>query len=300
MRTTWTMTPAGEIRGIDIRGATATGAQTYGCGDVMAETTKMCSNRIMPKAIERCVSAAVLGIVALGPAVVSAAGADPAMAGTYRCASYNVSGGGGSCRNIPRLTLNADGSYQYSTTRGRWTMENGKLLLSESKLWGPATVLGRDTIRFEYDHRGWRHVVTWTCQDCGSMAARRDRRAESSTPKTGETFIGVSLTLHFDGAIGGVSGFTIVPAEAARRYGHNAPLPENAVQGLAWETSATSVALATGAKSKLLGGKRYVVFLSWPRETIPVAILDLPAVNEDYSGTLKATLQGDAVLASLY
>ncbi|MBI3897796.1 MAG: hypothetical protein HY308_05790 [Gammaproteobacteria bacterium] len=94
--------------------------------------------------------------------------AEAAVAGTYRCASYNVSGGAGSCRNMPRLALNADGSYQYSSTRGRWRVADGKLVLSESKLWGPGKILGHGSIRFEYDYRGWHHVVTWLCQACGS------------------------------------------------------------------------------------------------------------------------------------
>ncbi len=245
------------------------------------------------------VAAAVLAAALLAAAMSAAAGTTVALEGTYRCASYNVSGGGGSCRHMPRLTLHADGSYQYSSTRGRWRVEDGKLLLSESKLWGAGTILGRDTIRFEYDYRGWRHVVTWTCQPCGSTAS--GGAAVRATPgnAAASPSVGVSLTLRFDQAIGGVSTFTIVPAESVQGYGHNTPLPENAVQGLARETGATTVALGTNVNNKLPSGRRYVVFLSWPRETIPVAILDLPATNQDYVGTLAATLDGASVLARL-
>lgn len=106
----------------------------------------------------------------------------------------------------------------------------------------------------------------------------------------------MSLVLEFDMPVGGVSGFTIVPAEAAASYTHNAPLPEGAVQGVAMETRPTTVALGTNRYNKLRSGRQYVVFLSWPAETIAVAVLDLPSVNSDYTTTLHATLDGASVL----
>ncbi|MBI2314027.1 MAG: PDZ domain-containing protein [Betaproteobacteria bacterium] len=211
--------------------------------------------------------------------------------GTYRCASYNVSGGGGSCRNFQPLVLHPDGAYQYSSTRGQWRVQGGRLVLSESTLWGPGEIIGQDTLRFEYDYRGWHHVVTWVCQECGAAGAGggTDFPRASGAPQRG-SYAGVTLTLEFDTAVGGVSGFVIVPAEAAGRYTHNAPLPEGAVQGLAWETGANAVRLATSRNNKLMGGRRYVVFLSWPRETLPVAVLDLPPTDRDYTATLPARL----------
>jgi len=105
------------------------------------------------------------------------------------------------------------------------------------------------------------------------------------------------LMIGFDRAIGGVSSFVIVPVEHARGYTHNASLPPGAVQGLARETGPTTVALTTNRDNRLVNGRRYVVFLSWPRESIPVAVLDLPAAAGDYSATLAATLDGAGVLA---
>lgn len=128
---------------------------------------------------------------------------------------------------------------------------------------------------------------------CG---AKRRRSWEARGSATKGSYVGVSLTLEFGTDVGGVSSFTIVPAELARSYTHNAPLPEGSVQGLAWETSLSKVALATNRNNQLMSGKQYVVFLSWPRETIPVAILDLPPVSRDYSTTLQATLDGAGVL----
>jgi hypothetical protein len=217
--------------------------------------------------------------------------------GVYRCSSYNVSGGGGSCRNMPLLVLYPDGTYQYSSRRGRWSVRNDTLFLSKSTLWGPGKILGSNTIRFEYDYRGWHHVVTWVCTDCAS--SQPNESPEASESSSSSTYVGVSLVLEFTTAVGGVSSFTIVPVEHARSYTHNAPLPEGAVQGLAWEKSTTQVTLATNRNNKLLSGKRYVVFLGWPRETIPVAILDLPATRTDYTATLPATLDGESVLARI-
>lgn len=230
----------------------------------------------------------------LGATTMLCAFALPAVAqvlqpGTYRCASYNVSGGGGSCRTFQPLVLSADGTYRHSSTRGRWRVQGARLLLSESTLWGPGEVIGNDTIRFEYDYRGWRHIVTWICEECSAGSAGREA-AEGSGGSPPAGHVGVTLTLEFDQPIGGVSGFVIVPAESAGRYTHNAPLPQGAIQGLAWETGPNLVHLATNRYNKLVTGRRYVVFLSWPRETLPVAMLDLPLMERDYTATLRARL----------
>ena len=65
------------------------------------------------------------------------------------------------------------------------------------------------------------------------------------------------------------------------------PAP-SAVQGLAREAGPSAVTLETSRDNKLTSGRRYVVFLSWPRETLPVAILDLPSTDGDYTATLPA------------
>jgi hypothetical protein len=235
--------------------------------------------------IKRCLSrVTALFCAALIPVAVQAL-----QPGTYRCASYNVSGGGGSCRTFQQLVLNPDGTYLYSSTQGQWRVQAGRLLLSASTLWGTGEVLGDDAVRFKYDYRGWRHVVTWTCQTCAAGGVTRPATGRLDAPQAGGS-VGVTLSLKFDQSVGGVSGFVIVPAESAGGYTHNAPLPQGAVQGLAWETSPNIVQIATSRANKLMTGRRYVVFLAWPRETLPVAILDLPATDRDYTATLPAQL----------
>jgi hypothetical protein len=153
--------------------------------------------------------------------------------GTYRCSSYNVSGGGGSCRYMRPFVLGPDGSYTYGSSRGRGRTIGHTLLLSNSRLWGPGEILHQRTIRFTYAYRGWRHTVTWRCQDCESAAGGGAEAADG-------TRRGVSLMLEFRQSIGGVSDYTIVPAENARTYSQNAALPEGALQGLAWASGANT------------------------------------------------------------
>lgn len=241
------------------------------------------------------VPAVTAAILSGSSIAVAQSSRDGLAAGSYRCTSYNVSGAGGSCVNFPRLVLNADGTYQYSSTTGEWTVIGGRLYLSASQLWGPGLVLGRDTVRFEYDYNGRHMTVTWVCAGCSAEVA--PPAAPGSGPATGGPSIGVTLTLQFRESISGVSGYVIVPATAARTYEHNAPLPPGAVMGLASEAGSTSVRLNTNRDNRLPGGRRYVVFLSWPRESIPVAVLDLPSVTTDYTATLDATLDGASVLA---
>ena len=245
-----------------------------------------------------CLPAAALVIALLAPQGATAASGAPAP-GTYRCSSYNVSGGGGSARNMPPLVLNADGSYRFSSTRGRWAVRGGRLLLSSSRIWGPGEILGPGTIRFTYDYRGWRQVVTWTCQACAGGDREPAGAAVARGPAHAGASVGVSLTLEFTRSVGGVSGFVIVPAAAARGYTRNAPLPAGAVEGLAWTRGATEVVLQTSRDNQLASGRRYVVFLAWPAEIVPVAVLDLPATTGDYTVRLPATLDGAGVLAGL-
>ncbi len=109
----------------------------------------------------------IAALLTIGVAPDTITQAQGLAAGTYRCSSYNVSGGSGSCRTMPQLVLKPDGTYQHSSTHGRWDIQGGKLVLSASKLWGPGTILGKDTVRFEYDFRDLHHTVTWICAECG-------------------------------------------------------------------------------------------------------------------------------------
>lgn len=88
--------------------------------------------------------------------------------GQYRCWSYNVSGGGGSCKLAPPLVLNPDASYRMSSEQGSYKIRNGSLILSESKIRGPGKLENGNRIMFEYDYNGKHHTVTYLCQECAA------------------------------------------------------------------------------------------------------------------------------------
>lgn len=103
--------------------------------------------------------------LALGVVAVSHA-AEPGIAGHYRCLSYNVSGGGGSCRLAPPLVLTPDGGYHLSSEKGTWRVTDGRVHLSASKIRGPGKLMPDGRIVFEYPYRGWQHTITYGCTDC--------------------------------------------------------------------------------------------------------------------------------------
>src|ERR1039457_5470609 len=102
------------------------------------------------------------GIGALLPSVSFA----QSIAGQYRCWSF-ISGGSGSC--IPLLlVLNSDGTYQMSSEKGTYKVQEGKVVLSESKIRGPGKLAAGNRIVFEYDLNGVHRMVTYLCQSCGA------------------------------------------------------------------------------------------------------------------------------------
>lgn len=92
--------------------------------------------------------------------------ADSSIAGTYRCRSYNVSGGGGSCKLAPIMVLKPDGTYNMSSEHGTYKVKGDQIFLSESKIRGPGKIMAGNQIVFEYSYRGLQHTVTYGCQDC--------------------------------------------------------------------------------------------------------------------------------------
>ena len=132
------------------------------------------------------------------------------LAGTYRCVSYNVGGGGGSCRNTPPLVLQSDGSYQMSGERGHYSVRGGLLHLDQSKLRGDGRIQGNQIV-FQYQYRGLAQVVTYQRQGGNVMAASavRAEQAHASVP--------VDLTIIFrqrDGWIDWVNSAKLIPRAA--------------------------------------------------------------------------------------
>ena len=110
------------------------------------------------------------------------------IAGTYRCASFNVGGRGGRCTSPP-LILRADGTYQMSSEKGRYVVKNGLLALSASKIRGPGHILGNNIV-FEYRYAGLVQTVTYR------------RSPDSTAPaapgaSSAESLVSVDLTIVF-------------------------------------------------------------------------------------------------------
>jgi len=105
------------------------------------------------------------------PAVAAQAQAG-VLPGVYRCWSFNISGGAGSCRLSPPITIRADGTYDDVAAQGTWRARGNRITFSESKSRGPGVVAG-NRIVFEYDFRGMHHTVTYVCQDCGGGGGTR-------------------------------------------------------------------------------------------------------------------------------
>jgi hypothetical protein len=92
--------------------------------------------------------------------------------GVYRCWSFEISGGAGSCRLSPPITIRADGTYDDMATQGKWRARGNRITFSESRSRGPGLVTG-NRIVFDYDFRGMHNTVTYVCQECGAAAATR-------------------------------------------------------------------------------------------------------------------------------
>jgi hypothetical protein len=115
------------------------------------------------------------------------------------------------------------------------------------------------------------------------------------------SIVGVTLTLRFrlTESIGGFTGQMIIPAEFARDYRHRQPPPPGAIQGQAWLIGPNTVRLNTNRLSGLEAGRQYVVFLMYTGETAPVAVLDLPETDADFTAEIDATLDRASVLARI-
>lgn len=88
------------------------------------------------------------------------------LSGTYRCSSYDVSGGSGSCRNMQPIILGTDSTYQMFPERGTYKVDGDRIMLSESPYRGAGQLQNGNQIVFEYEHRGLRHTVVYLCRNC--------------------------------------------------------------------------------------------------------------------------------------
>lgn len=210
--------------------------------------------------------------------------------GIYRCWSYNVSGGGGSCRLAPPIVIHADGTYQESSARGTYRVSGNRIFFSESTVRGAGMISGENQVSFEYDYRGWRHNVTYLCQDCGV-----GRQAAPVAPASGApgALVWAQIRLQFpapDGYLGWANSAHLVPFEHAAAFaasGAATPPPGSATGSAYLDGRQTVIANFR----KATGGRDYVLFLDSGRERIPVASLHLPASPAEQTISVNASLK---------
>jgi len=205
------------------------------------------------------------------------------MAGSYRCFSYNVSGGGGGdCRLFAPIVLNADGTYSISTEKGTYTVKGDVITLSESKLRGPGKLIGGTQIRFEYDYNGWHHTITYL-KESGSV---------STSPSGSPSEIPVQLILAYPAKDSSLSGITTVEL-----------VPEGqSYSGASYKP--TAIAQYDGDK-RIIGsfykatnmpqtGKKYTVYTNTGFAQTAVGTLDLTTAKTETTATISVTPTGSS------
>ncbi|MDP2630102.1 MAG: hypothetical protein Q8P56_01720, partial [Candidatus Uhrbacteria bacterium] len=202
------------------------------------------------------------------------------VAGSYRCYSYNVSGGGGGdCRLFAPIVLNADGRYYVSSEKGTYAVKGDVITLSESKLRGPGKLVGGTQIRFEYDYNGWHHTITYL-KESGS----------ASTTTTSGSEVAVQLILQYpakDSALGGIVTVELVPEGQDVKTASYKP---------------TAIAQYDGDK-RIIGsfykatnmpqtGKKYTVYVNTGFAATAVGTLDLTKTTAETTATINVTVSG--------
>lgn len=202
------------------------------------------------------------------------------ISGSYRCYSYNVSGGGGGdCRLFAPIVLNKDGTYSVSSEKGIYTVQGELVTLSESKLRGVGKLLGGTQLRFEYDYNGWHHVVTYL-KEGGSANTSQDTVSE----------VAVQLILEYPSKESGLSGIVTVEL-----------VPEGSdVKTASYKP--TAIAQYDGDK-RIIGsfykatnmpqtGKKYTVYTNTGFAATSVGTLDLTSVKGETTATISVTASG--------
>ena len=211
------------------------------------------------------------------PAQVPSSG--PRLSGSYRCWSYNVSGGGGgNCRLMPPIVLNQNGTYSMSSEQGSYKIEGDTIYLSESKIRGPGQLLEDNTqIRFEYDYNGWHHTITYLKED----SQEKPSVSTPATPK--ETYVEVTLRIMYP-----EGDYSADSVNTVTLYTQNG---QQVAQSLAYATdrSTTEVWFSKRSpKQGVLTGQAYKVMVSSGFGEWQVGELDLRNITQDSTITIEA------------
>ena len=202
-------------------------------------------------------------------------------AGSYRCWSYNVSGGGGgNCRLFAPLILRADGTYSLSSEVGTFRVEGDAINLSESKIRGTGKLLeGGMQIRFEYDYNGWHHTLTYLKE--GGVLPKTDE--PEATAKTIEVTIRIIFP-QGDYSADSVNTMTLFEKGTKNQIGQSLAYPIDRQTIEAWFSKRPP-------KEGVMTGKVYDIFVSSGFDEWKVGELDVTKATADFTATINSSTQ---------
>jgi len=205
------------------------------------------------------------------------------LAGSYRCFSYNVSGGGGGdCRLFAPIVLNANGTYSMSSEKGTYVVKGDVVTLSESKLRGPGTLLeGGMQMRFEYDYNGWHHTITYL-KEGGSTSSSAQGGAE----------ISVQLILEYPAKNSGLGGIVTVELVPEGQTVDKAPYKPTAIAQ--YDGDKKIIGSFYKATNMPKSGMKYTVFTSTGFAATAVGTLDLTTAKTETKATILVTTSGSS------
>lgn len=193
--------------------------------------------------------------------------AEAALVGSYRCRSYNVSGGGGgNCRLMPPIILKKDGTYSISSERGTFKVKKRKLMLSAGKIRGKGSLSADNkAMSFTYLYRGWKHVIVYAHEGKAILIEKPISPVVSSVP--------LELTINFpasDGSVAWINVISLVP------QGHTLNSAPYRAESLAIQEGRSNTVYASysGAK-EIPTGAVYDVYASSGIDSQKIGTIDL-------------------------
>ena len=180
--------------------------------------------------------------------------------GSYRCYSYNVSGGGGgNCRLFAPIVLKKDGTYSMSSEKGTYSASGNMVILSGSKLRGPGTVIDGNKLRFEYDYNGWHHTLTYLREE------GINPEEKTSTSKSKIVILDLTMTFPKGYGIDWFNAVELVPhSDGVLTY-----------FAIAYAENRSTLKAYFNAVKKLKSGDIYDVFASTGTDRVKIGSVDL-------------------------
>ncbi len=203
------------------------------------------------------------------------------LSGSYRCWSYNVSGGGGGdCRLFAPIVLNTDRTYSVSSEKGTYVVSGDIITLSESKLRGPGKLIGGTQIRFEYDYNGWHHVITYLKE--GGTPSVSSSGSVSEVP--------VQITLEYPEKDNLLNSLVTMELVSEGQDVKKASYKPTAIA--VWDGYRSVTASFHKATSTPQTGKKYDVYANWGAESTKVGQIDLTNAKTQVVTVIKVLKAG--------